>query len=987
MEEISSIFPITAVTVRLRFKAHHYAPFFHHPQLKPFLKELISDKDSLDQEQGLWVDAIECGRTEFHINDEYRFNLFCLPRAYALFEKVIDKLRRLPQSFPQRRKFEGFLGAHLQFAGLKDFFTGQSITDIKQLFQYDQAAFQREKNFWDEQRNITLRFCSPARLKISKVRRNRPPYIQDRGCLQNGEIERKILKAIQNILPATGSEINSGVISYHVQSDRLYWTDNAHSLTSGKLSVFGGVLGDISLNKAVRDHPPHLPYLILGQYIGIGERRTYGLGRYRLQTQERQGTVPARQSACTQLELSSRISTLEQACYNITRKHPHLRKYIDHNLHDFDPDVEDQLNQPGLLNEVNLHQVAERMQSGLFEAGMLHGVILRQPGRHPRPLSIPPLEDRIAQRAVVEIMGPAIDQLSTTQSYGYRRGYSRLQARDRILALQRQGYQWFFEADIESFFDLLSHEEIENRLLSFFPDEPLIPLISQWVRAPVKFEDQIIERKTGLPQGSPISPMLANMMLEDFDADLESAGMKLVRFADDFVILCKNRQQAEQASERAQQSLAEIGLQFNPDKTRVGKFSDGFKFLGYVFINDYAIEKKNTTNQAGSALNISQVPRASWLAQLLLRQPEMLNELHNRIDQKHPTLAKLKASNPNAFPENDLGSSLFICQPGKIIRQKQGRLHIYDEDNQLIQHCNWNDVNNIVLYGRHHLSQPCLEAAMANEVSVHYCSTNGAYLGMSTHARPSQQGPELWLQQTAAWKEESPVRIALCRNLVASRIYNQMQVIRQRARHESIPLEAIDKIKRLYDKLGQAESIDQIRGYEGGASAIYLRQISDWLPEAFQFTSRSRRPPLDPFNALLSLGYSILYSHSASILQIAGLYPWQGFYHIGRGKHLALASDIMESYRHIVERCALTVIRSGQLKKEDFYTLKNGACQLTRAGLKSYLYQLNSRILKPVGSKNIDTVLPLQQHLMHTVHQLINHIRNPETEVHFFEVK
>jgi CRISPR-associated protein Cas1 len=139
-----------------------------------------------------------------------------------------------------------------------------------------------------------------------------------------------------------------------------------------------------------------------------------------------------------------------------------------------------------------------------------------------------------------------------------------LNARDRVQWLYRQGYRWFFKAHVEDFFDTVSHELLEIRLRSLLPDDPVIELLLAWVSAPVQFRGERIERPMGLPQGSPVSPLLANLMLDDFDSDLETLGMALVRFADDFIVVCKSREEAEAAAARAEASLAELGLAVNP---------------------------------------------------------------------------------------------------------------------------------------------------------------------------------------------------------------------------------------------------------------------------------------------------------------------------------------------------------------------------------------------------------------------------------------
>ena len=974
---IQKLLPLRAVTIRLRFLRLEEPPFFHQPLLRPFLKELLQDKQALDNEPGLWLEAINSGVTRFRRHDEYRFNLFCLPAAYPLFKRVLDALRRLPHSYPGRRKKEGIFAANLEYLGLLDYFTTQPIKRESELFLYDEQALQRELNFWRQQPELIMRFTAPARLKRRKEKGT--AYINDRSMLHPGEMERRVCKALANLAPGLGQQCQAGQISYPEVIDRLFWTDNADTLDDGRINPFGGVLGDVRLRGGQGD-TPHLPLMILGQYIGMGERRGYGMGRYYLCTPQGQGTTPPPAVAKTRLKDSARIANFEQACHNMARKHPDLRQYIDHSLEEFSPDIEDRLEDKRALNRINLHRLARLLGEGQYKASVLQGVILRRPDRHPRPLAIPPLEDRITQRAVVEVLGPTIERLSMCHSYGYRRGFSRMQARDRILTLYRQGYRWFFEADITEFFDLVSHDEIRNRLESFFPHEPLVSLLMDWVSAPVQFDGRLIQRRTGLPQGSPISPMLANLLLEDFDADLSVQNMQLVRFADDFVVLCKTRHQARSAAQQAEQSLAELGLTFNPEKTGVGELIDGLDFLGYSIAGGLAVEKHRPHHPVGK-LHLDSIPAASWLAQLLQREPQLLDELNQRLDKPHhpARLKNLGSAKQRQLPANDLGATLFITPPVKQLNQRDGALEVHDaKSKDLLIREAWNDLAAIVLIGRHNITQRCQLSAMENNVPIHFCNAGGRYQGVSCNQRPSAEGPDLWLLQARHYASESPSRLPLCQALVSARIHNQIQVLRQRQRHDDQNSAAITALQTLLENCDNANE-PQLRGYEGQAATTYFQQLRLWVPEEYGFSGRNRRPPRDPFNALLSLGYSVLYSHATSVLQVAGLYVWQGFYHRRRDRHQALASDLMEVYRHLVERTALTLLRSSQLKQDDFYTRSDNACYLTRNGRRIFLQQLQQRILRPVLAKGEEKKHNLLEHMLQTAYQLIRHLRNTAT--------
>jgi len=987
---LKSILPIRAVTIRCRLLDSIGAPFFHQAQLKPFLAKLLLNKESLIKENGIWVDAVDSGRTVLNKGEEYRFTIFCTVVAYPLLVELLDRIRRLPHSYPSEDRNGELFGGNLEFIGLIDYFSCKSIKQHSDLTLYDEAALQEELEYWQNQESLILRFISPARFKVRKSKSKDEFYVCNRGIITAEEIEKSICNAISSIFSSCKDSYKPGLICYKKVSDRLFWTDNKQTIKNNKISPFGGALGDITLTNVINNKEPYLSLLVLAQYTGIGERRDFGMGRYYLTTVKQQRTVPIKPFSQSYSKRIAYINVLEQACCNIARKHPYIRKYIDYDVKNSDTDLDDLFSQ----KIINLQALSKELSAGNYQASILQGVILRKAGKHHRPLAVPPLEDRIVQRAVVDIMGVDLDKLSMLHSYGYRKGMSRTGARDQILTLNRQGYDWFFEADIASFFDLISFSEIENRLQSFFFDEPLVLLLMQWIKAPVKFNGEIIQRKAGLSQGSPISPMLANLMLEDFDSDLEAAGMKLIRFADDFVILCKNQEQANKAKKCAEQSLNEMGLAFNVEKTQIGRFSEGFDFLGYTFVSGLALENKRS-NKPTEKLQFDNIPVASWLAVLLKQKPNLLAELNNSLDKKHrqddllAVITTTQKEEQKLLPSNEMGCTLFITPPCKILHQKNGLLEVIDtESKAVIKQLNWNDLNSIVIFGRHTITQYCQIVALENNIPVHYCSVTGKYQGVTTNAQPSQEGAGLWIQQIRIYTENKQHTLQIAKDLVTARIHNQIEVIRQRIRHTSLDQKSpVVAMQKLIKHLLISNNFDQLRGYEGQAAALYFKQIALWVPEEFEFNERNKRPPTDPFNALLSLGYSILHSHTCCILHIAGLYPWQGFYHQNYGRHMALASDLMEVFRHVVERVAMTVLRSGQIKINDFYFLDDASCRLTQGALKIYLIQLNARMLKSVLDKNYPVSMTMHEHLLRQANQLIRNIRDEEQAVSFFKLK
>lgn len=139
-------------------------------------------------------------------------------------------------------------------------------------------------------------------------------------------------------------------------------------------------------------------------------------------------------------------------------------------------------------------------------------------------MAVPPIYDRVLQRALSQTLSPALEQLMDRHSHGFRPGRSRITASYEIQAAWRSGYRWVYESDIKNFFDSVNLEHLRDRLNGIYYGDPIINAIINWMQAPVRFQGQTIERKNGLPQGSPLSPLMANLMLDDFDSDMQAAG-------------------------------------------------------------------------------------------------------------------------------------------------------------------------------------------------------------------------------------------------------------------------------------------------------------------------------------------------------------------------------------------------------------------------------------------------------------------------------
>lgn len=291
-------------------------------------------------------------------------------------------------------------------------------------------------------------------------------------------------------------------------------------------------------------------------------------------------------------------------------------------------------------------------------------------------------------------------------------------------------------------------------------------------------------------------------------------------------------------------------------------------------------------------------------------------------------------------------SAIYLDEPGLHLCKKTGCFRV-EKDDTVLAEIPETQLDRLVICGNVAMTTPVIAFLLDKAVPTTFISSHGRYRGelVSNHTR----NITLRLEQFRRY-EDSKFRLNLSRKIVSAKLHNSVQQLarHQRNHPETDLTTETTEISNTLRSMESAQNLDALRGYEGIVAKWYFQALGRMVRKEFSFTERSRRPPKDPVNALLSLGYTLLYSEIFSALAANGFDPYLGFFHEIEYGRPSLAVDMMEEFRWLIDGLVLTLVNKEILKKTDFKDEGEKGVYLNEPARKTFYGQYETRLREMV---------------------------------------
>jgi CRISPR-associated endonuclease Cas1 len=822
---------------------------------------------------GCQVEAPERGRVEIRVGEPVAFGVTLLERNDAL-QLAACLVRGLTEVGRLRRRIHEVLGGNFRLVEATDLVSGADLLINKQPRPLPQEVLIAEANQAAPQRSLTLRFQGPllARRRSKDAQREHGSTFLDQRGFEAGTLLEKLQDRFQSLGLIAGAQED---LTRHarIESLDLHWIEERRYGPAEGRKNRGGVLGTVELTEL---RPAAARLLAIGQRLGLGQGLAWGGGRYRL---EELGPDPF-------------------ACHPAMDLLEHLTVGGAADSHARDLAIEED------LDPLELDAWRQHLAQGRHEIRPPRRILMQQPNKRPRLLALPSQPDRLLQRLIHRGLAPAMDGLLEAASHAYRRGKGIKSAADELLDARRAGFAWQLKADFVRFFDSIDHRALRSRLEALLGPGRLVELLMAWVASGAP------QRGLGLSTGAPLSPLLSNLFLDSFDEEIERRGWRLVRYADDFLVLFKSEADAQAVWQQVVEQAAELSQRIHESKSQLIGPEESFDFLGMRF----SPRDPGPLHEGPQPLG-----RLGWRS---LTSTE-------RSGGPRPLLLPGESDEVLA----GAGAAVLVGPDAIRLRLSQGALRVEMATGQSIDLPG--ETASIELLGSPNLTLAALEHAGERNIDLAIVDPQGYQTRLSSHPDRPLDADLVVAQVQAAADPEA--RLALAKQWIQAKLANHCALLRavdQHGWHHKAEA-LLDTTSR---RAAEARTVAELLGLEGHGARTWYRSLRRLLPREWAFQKRVAPGATDPINALMNLGHAVIHRRLRTTLQSAGLCDSIGLLHEPRSGHASLASDLQEPFRHLVDRWILSCIHL--LAHEDFNRIPDGRLFLTGSARLRLLAEL-----------------------------------------------
>lgn len=558
--------------------------------------------------------------------------------------------------------------------------------------------------------------------------------------------------------------------------------------------------------------------------------------------------------------------------------------------------------------EDNKDKIINSLLDGTYKPDLVEEVIVNKENGKDRTIYKYTCTDRVILDILKRYLTPILDPLFSRYSYAYRDNKGTLEAVKLASKYIEEDKDWVLEIDIKDFFDSINIQRLESFLSKEIKDIDVLKLIHKYLNPFIKVGESKIRKTIGIVQGSPISPLLSNLYMKDFDSYLESK-YSFIRYSDNINIYFETYIEAQNALLDVDDYLRnKLGLTTNTKKSGIFE-SIKRRYLGYQFYR-----------------NNNQVYIKQYKKEPIRYHKQWYTSAITKIDKSYHLI------NDGILTKKDYTI---------LFENEEKKYYIPIETCGLI-----NIFSNVTF------TSSFFELMNNKKLNVNIYNKYGKYLGSfntSTHYKSNKT----LLKQVSLYNNPSK-RLILAKKIEIASIHNQRENLRYYYKHNKINVldEAIKYISNCIDEINKSKTIEELMLIEARSKQKYLQMLDVVIDnEEFKFDKRTKRPPLNELNAMISFGNTLLYQRIASEIHRTSLDIRVGIVHSTNSRKETLNLDIAEIFKPIiVDKVIFSLIHNNQIHKDEHfeYISSNKGIYLNKEGKTIFIEGLEKKLYSKI---------------------------------------